>query len=84
MNQPVKKYNVTSFEFRTEKINLYQVRQNNLNTFKTCSHFSCMITKETCKTAMERKFCGSFGDIFKNCMLNLHFSGKWQNRPTRI
>ena len=24
-------------------------------------------TAETCNTAMERKFCGRLGDVFKNC-----------------
>ena len=30
-------------------------------------HFCYIITTETCNTGMERKFCGLFGNIFKNC-----------------
>ena len=30
-------------------------------------HSSCMNTTEMCNTGMKRKFCGLFGDIFKNC-----------------
>ena len=45
----------------------YRVRRVNLNTFKIACHFSCINTTETCNMAMERKFCGLFGDILKNC-----------------
>ena len=46
----------------------YRVRQDNLYTFfKNCCHFRYINTTETCNTVLKRKFCGLYGDIFKNC-----------------
>ena len=39
-------------------------------TFGTSLHSTTIskhYTTETCNTAMERKFCGLLGDVFKNC-----------------
>ena len=46
---------------------IYTVRNQNLNVDKTNRISSYSVTIETCNTAMERKFCGLLGDVFKNC-----------------
>ena len=65
-----------------QKTHKYRVARENLNTFlKKCCHFCYINTTETCNTAMERKFCGLFGDIFKNwekCSYEALLAFLWQ------
>ena len=46
---------------------LYRGAKQNLCIHSQGNQFSCMYTTEMGNTAKERKFCGLFGDIFKNC-----------------
>ena len=41
--------------------------RKSLHLFLNYWYFCYVITTETCNTRMERKFCGLFGNIFKNC-----------------
>ena len=43
----------------------YRVRQENLNTSKIAVILAVSTLQK--RVAMERGFCGLFGDIFKNC-----------------
>ena len=45
----------------------YRDAKQNLCIDSKGNHFSCMYTTEMGNTAMEWKFYGLFGDIFKNC-----------------
>ena len=48
-------------------VHMYRDAKQNLCIVSKGNHFSCMYTTEMGNMAMEWKFYGLFGDIFKNC-----------------
>ena len=78
-----------SDQVRFQNIKKYRVCHENLNTFKIADILAVSTQQKRVIRLWNGNFVGVLG-IFSKIMKNVpmkryfHFSGKWQNRPTRI